>query len=531
MSRSHRHRSATTLLAVATAAALAATGIACSDNSSDRADDTNVTSTTGSRSEAGGGGTTADITLATDGTLIATVDPRFASYNIEMVEVTGGEFWPPYDAGSAKVVREPIDLGSERLRNLARELGPVYIRVSGSWANSTYFDAEDTTGGVAPEGYNAVLTPDQWIGVGEFAKAVDGKILTSFPSNTGARDADGRWNDDRARALLKFSADHGITIDALELFNEAGLPVGMPAGYTAADYGEDHKIFIEMLDEIAPDVIVAGPGMTADVEPLLISPSIAGEDLVSVSASALDVVSYHFYPKVSERCGSTESPDIALTSEFLSRVDEARDYYEAMRDRLVPGAPMWITETAQAACGGDRWAAQYGDVIRYVDTLGRLSSGDGDIVFHNTLAASDYGLLDEDGLVPRPNYWAAVIWARLMGPEVLATDTADTADVVEDVTTYARCSLDGRGVTYAVVNASPTAARTITTSSGSAEAYVLSGDSLEGSTIRLNGTELEANDDGTPPSIAANKTTDAVEVAPASVAFIVDPDAKVDACG
>ena len=171
MSRSHRHRSATTLLAVATAAALAATGIACSDNSSDRADDTNVTSTTGSRSEAGGGGTTADITLATDGTLIATVDPRFASYNIEMVEVTGGEFWPPYDAGSAKVVREPIDLGSERLRNLARELGPVYIRVSGSWANSTYFDAEDTTGGVAPEGYNAVLTPDQWIGVGEFAKA------------------------------------------------------------------------------------------------------------------------------------------------------------------------------------------------------------------------------------------------------------------------------------------------------------------------------------------------------------------------
>ena len=66
MSRSHRHRSATTLLAVATAAALAATGIACSDNSSDRADDTNVTSTTGSRSEAGGGGTTADITTSLD---------------------------------------------------------------------------------------------------------------------------------------------------------------------------------------------------------------------------------------------------------------------------------------------------------------------------------------------------------------------------------------------------------------------------------------------------------------------------------
>jgi len=25
---------------------------------------------------------------------------------------------------------------------------------------------------------------------------------------------------------------------------------------------------------------------------------------------------------------------------------------------------------------------------------------------HNTLAASDYGLLDEKTLMPRPNYWA-----------------------------------------------------------------------------------------------------------------------------
>src|SRR5690349_10816809 len=28
---------------------------------------------------------------------IGTVDERFASYNIEMAEVTGGNFWKPYD--------------------------------------------------------------------------------------------------------------------------------------------------------------------------------------------------------------------------------------------------------------------------------------------------------------------------------------------------------------------------------------------------------------------------------------------------
>ena len=76
------------------------------------------------------------------------------------------------------------------------------------------------------------------------------------------------------------------------------------------------------------------------------------------------------------------------------------------------------------------------DVIRYVDSNGRLATGDGDAMFHNTLAASDYALLDEDGPGPRPNYWAAVLWHRLMGPAVL--------DVVHhpapDLSVYAHCT-------------------------------------------------------------------------------------------
>ena len=36
-----------------------------------------------------------------------------------------------------------------------------------------------------------------------------------------------------------------------------------------------------------------------------------------------------------------------------------------------------------------------------------------------TLDASDYGLLDENTYAPRPNYWAALLWRRLMGTTVL----------------------------------------------------------------------------------------------------------------
>ena len=38
---------------------------------------------------------------------------------------------------------------------------------------------------------------------------------------------------------------------------------------------------------------------------------------------------------------------------------------------------------------------------------------------HNTLDSSDYGLLNENDYKPRPNFWAAVLWRRLMGTTVL----------------------------------------------------------------------------------------------------------------
>lgn len=463
-----------------------------------------------------------DLPLAITGEVVATVDERFQSYNIEMVEVTGGEFWKPYDAGPGKVVRPPIDLSSERLRNLARALGPAYIRVSGSWANATYFDADGSSAGTVPEGFDGVLTGDQWSGVGEFARAVDGEVVTSFASSEGTRDSDGTWRGDQARALLQYSIDHDVPLVAAELFNEPGLPVGVPTGYDAATYGRDVATFTEVVDEVMPELRIVGPGATADVLPLLISPAIPAEELMEASASTLDVFSYHYYPKVSERCGSTEGPEVALTADFLSRVDASRDFYQDLRDKYVPEAPMWITETAQAACGGDRWAAQYRDIIRYVDTLGRLSAGDGDAVFHNTLASSDYGLIDEDDLVPRPDYWAAVLWARLMGPEVLAAEPADTVD---DLAVYPRCTpnTDHPSVTYAVVNSSATSEHTVSAGSEDALVYLLSGDSLDADTVSLNGTVLNAADDGTLPAMEGEPAEGPITLPPATVAFVVEP--------
>jgi heparanase 1 len=85
---------------------------------------------------------------------VAQVDSRYQSVNVEMCEVVGGDFWIPYDLlDSAKVAREgfnalkrkipPVDLYEKKLRMLATALGPMYVRVSGTWANNTYFQDDD----------------------------------------------------------------------------------------------------------------------------------------------------------------------------------------------------------------------------------------------------------------------------------------------------------------------------------------------------------------------------------------------------
>jgi heparanase 1 len=67
----------------------------------------------------------------------------------------------------------------------------------------------------------------------------------------------------------------------------------------------------------------------------------------------------------------------------------------------------------------DPWGGQFLDTFRYLDQLGRLAKQEVDVVMHNTLVASDYGMLDDGDFAPKPNYWGALLWRRLMGTVVL----------------------------------------------------------------------------------------------------------------
>jgi heparanase 1 len=473
---------------------------------------------------------------------IGTVDQRFQSYNIEMVEITGGRFWKPYrvELGGEPAqpprsgsdtppgmdphlyqYRPPIDLTNTRLRKLAAALAPAYVRVSGTWANTTYFSDSDTAPSTPPAGFKSVLTHRQWQSVVDFSQSVDAQIVTSFAVSPGTRDAAGVWTPDQANRLLTYTRSVGGRIAAAEFMNEPDLVEmgGAPVGYGAAAYGRDFRLFRSFMKRNTPETMILGPGTVGE--------SAIASGLLAASGPGVDAVSYHYYGTLSERCNSKSTPEAALSEDWLSGTDRALTFYRTLRDQFEPSKPMWLTETADAACGGNRWAATFLDTLRYLDQLGRLARAGVQIVVHNTLAASDYGLLDEKTLEPRPKYWGALLWRQLMGTTVLDAGVP----IQSGLHVYAHCQRGTPGgIALLVINTDRDAPHSLMLPTASVR-YTLDAASLLDTDVRLNGSTLALDAAGALPPIAGVPTTaNIVTFERTSITFLAIPAAGNNAC-
>ena len=489
---------------------------------------------------------------------LGTVDPRYLSYNIEMVEVTGGRFWKPYnsapDAGAQKShapgnpnqpvgldsnmfqYRPPLDLSNPRLRKLAEALGPSYVRVSGTWANSTYFQDDDQPAAAqAPAGFNTVLTRAQWKGVIDFARAANAQIVTSVAISDGTRNGEGAWIPVQAKALFDYTAGAGGSITATEFMNEPTIPGpgGAPKGYDAATFARDTKAFEAFLRKQSPKTIFLGPGSVG--EGISLGPPgmamqftlLPSEDLLKATGPIFDAFSYHFYGTVSRRCGGKETIDDALSADWLDRTNTVETFYAGVRDKYLPGKPMWLNETGEAACGGDPFAGQFADTFRFLNQLGTLAQKGVQVVIHNTLAASDYSLITTDTHHPKPKYWAAVMWKQTMGSTVLDPHLSSNATV----RIYAQCAKNAKGgVTLLALNTAKSEKHSIALPVA-ADRYALTASDLGSTTVSLNGTTLQAAPDGSLLPIKGQRVNSGTIVLdPESITFLVIPSAQNKSC-
>jgi hypothetical protein len=251
--------------------------------------------------------------------------------------------------------------------------------------------------------------------------------------------------------------------------------------------------------------------------------------MMKANPGSVDAVSYHFYGTVSQRCAflkiGTAVKEDALKADWLDRTLLDFEVYGGLRDKYEPGKPLWNTETAQAACGGSPWASTFLDSFRYLNQLGALAQKGVQVVMHNTLAASDYALIDQDTFAPRPNYWAAVLWRRLMGKTVLASPKSPSPDL----RLYAHCLAGHKGgVAIVALNTGP-AAQSLAVGNN-AIGWVMTGAPLDTRDIAINGKAPSIDDAGKLEGLEGAPLSGNLSIPGQSIAFIAVPDAGNIAC-
>jgi heparanase len=216
-----------------------------------------------------------------------------------------------------------------------------------------------------------------------------------------------------------------------------------------------------------------------------------------------------------------------LSVEWLSRTARDEAYYAALRDRFLPGEAIWLTETGETACGGNPWAADFIDSFRYLNQLGTLAKRGVQVVIHNTLAASDYALVDETTLLPRPNYRSALLLRKMMGTTVLDAGPSPSPNLH----LYAHCLRNQPGgVALLVINADRTVSQELDVPTAS-ERYTLTAKGLMDNKVALNGSELKlASNSDLPQLIGKPQSSGHVKFAPASITFLAIPNAGNTVC-
>ena len=483
--------------------------------------------------------TTAALKIGTD-TPIATIDERYLSFAVDTAQVVGGLFWSADPV--AQLIgeeRQPVyDFKRPRLRALAAELAPAFLRIGGSDADRVLYDMSDDP--IAeedlPEGFEFVLTAEQVDGIFEFSDAFGFDVMFTLSAGPGARNEAGAWTPEMARDLLEHVTANDYEVTLWELGNEWDrFPIILGLPVTPEIAATEFAAARSLLEEFYDDFMLGGTSSAY-------WPSIGelfpfyGPFMELGGGASLDVVTWHFYPTQSERGGVLRTDPweqgILLDPEQLDVALTWADDVISYRDEHAPTLPVWLGESGHAQFGGQPGASDaFEGTFWWLDQLGALATRDIQVSVRQTLSGSNYGLIDDVTLDPRPDYWASVLWRRLMGQRVLGVERTEVSDLVR---LYAHCSFERPGaVTILAINLDAENSVRLDVAAlpnGNKEVYVLTSDTLDSTELMLNGTVLR-DADGVLPALEPELVGEGpVDVPARAMAFAVYPEADVAAC-
>jgi heparanase 1 len=466
---------------------------------------------------------------------IATVDERFLSFSIDSAQLVGVPFWDE-DLG-------PFDFSRPAIRNLAQQLSPAYFRVGGSDADKVFYQVGPQASMAMPVGYESVLTETLTDALYEFIDVTGLDLLFNLNGGPGDRDASKAWQTANASAFLDYTASMQYSTAAWALTNEPALFVGLHAGYIlpASQLAADYGVLKTLIDSQSPGSLIAGIDQ-AYVPPFgeFLGPYLE-PFLSQLPPTDVDAVTFHYYPQQSLRppCNligwlavPAKDATVLLNEERLDTIVPYLNEVIALRDTYQPSADVWLSESGNAQCGGepgisDRFASSFW----WLDQLGILAKQDVKIAVRQTLAGSDYGLVDNISLQPRSDYWASLLWKRSMGSKVLSVTTTTN----HPARYYAHCHPnESDSFTLLVINIDNDESVGIDTSAWSGKSssrYILTADQLDALEVKINGQVMRTDAEGNFSLSPVTSTLgDEVVVGTRSIAFIQIHEAGAAAC-
>ena len=193
---------------------------------------------------------------------------------------------------------------------------------------------------------------------------------------------------------------------------------------------------------------------------------------------------------------------------------------------------VWLGETGSAQAGGQsgvsgRWVA----TLWWLDQLGSLAVLHHKVQCRQTLSGSDYGLIDDQTMRPTPEFWASVLWRRLMGRKVYAARAEGAADTMRvychENAAKPGGGKKGRSCLFLNLADAPVAVE-LGGGRGARqpELWLLESTALDSGSLTINKASPETAADGTVPALPGSQLVDCgpeqcvVALPPRSAAFV-----------
>jgi heparanase 1 len=471
-----------------------------------------------------------------------TIDPGFKCWNID---ASPNRQW------------ETRDLSDPFLSYLGKGSLPGYLRFGGAGNDGLNYPlnitAGDGTCGPPPKSYKGhfrCMNRTWFDNLMNFASDSTAKIV--FGINIDPKTKSGGWDPAQARSVMEYAIKKGYTFYGFELGNEQN------GNYSPNLAAGAFQTLAKLLAELWP---------SAETRPKIIGPDIHGfhQDPATDKKSAgllqylgefgetaaklgvpMHALTHHEYIEVPEY---PAAPANASIFDLTGLIAKAVNHTLSTK---APGVQIWAGEIGPHNGGSPgcdhsnmRWA-NFGDAFWYLDAMGQKAANGYSVFCRQDFVGIDYGMIDCATYNPLPDYYAGMLWSRLMGREVLSVDTAALAKQSEHIRVYAHCAPatsnpTDRMVTVLVLNTSPTLTINATLHLGSTGAHkrvewVLTGPDGTASTEMALGGILLALRNSTGGSIegashpllptlegntvAIAEAVDMVEMAPKSIAFV-----------